>query len=309
MDNALSVQQFLDRYTKASEKLQKRIFRTSTLAVTEAAHAFGTLSEELREAGDSWRAAGCSAARARCDGVCEKPLQQAASLARAADILISDQDCTVTEAVQEQFTEWLLAAAQATRGDHGTLSAHLFDELGQALQVLGELEGAGTNFEMAAELYRVEGCPGFAMLCFESCMECYVSLGDFEVAAEACHTLHQLGINHPSLPAQHPEQGIASQTAVTLVLLQIAARKPEQAQEALIELEQDSLSKDFYSLLCGLVQLAAGWDAFAVQAVMQEARIYLSSIQQQICDRVAQDMVTYRGACLNMHMLDKGLHA
>jgi len=236
MDDALSVQQFLDRYAKASDKLQKRIFRTSTSAVNEAIQAFGTLSEELREAGDSWRAAGCSAARSRCDGVSEKPLQQAASLARAADILINDQSCIDTTAAHEQFSEWLLAAAQATRGEHGTLSAHLFDELGQTLQVLGELEAAGINFEMAAELYRVEECAALAALCFESSVECFVQLADFESAAGVCHKLHTLASSHPMLPTQRSDTSMAGEAAITQVLLQVASRRKDQAEEALDQL-------------------------------------------------------------------------
>ena len=53
--------------------------------------------------------------------------------------------------------------------------------------MLGELEAAGINFEMAAELYRVEECPALAALCFESSVECFVQLGTLAMPLCHCH--------------------------------------------------------------------------------------------------------------------------
>ena len=81
-------------------------------------------------------------------------------------------------------------------------------------------------------------------------------------------------------------------------------------------MSREALPCDLQTLLHGLVQLAgivnllgiclhaefvgiaAGWDAAAVQALMLEARVYFNSMHQQICDQIALDMATYRGACV-----------
>jgi len=63
-------------------------------------------------------------------------------------------------------------------------------------------------------------------------------------------------------------------------------------------MSREALPCDLQTLLHGLVQLAAGWDAAAVQALMLEARVYFNPMQQQICDQIALDMATYRGACV-----------
>eukprot|EP00658_Telonema_sp_P-2_P013432 TRINITY_DN15084_c0_g3_i1.p1 TRINITY_DN15084_c0_g3~~TRINITY_DN15084_c0_g3_i1.p1 ORF type:complete len:309 (-),score=76.87 TRINITY_DN15084_c0_g3_i1:363-1289(-) len=270
---------------------KRQLFRSPTAAADEAASELAALAQQLQQDGDTYHQAQCLAALARCHQIVCQPNQQADCLTRAARAILEPHEAQPTPEVREQYVEWMASAGQLLHHPPDpTLAASTYDQLAQKLQEWELWEEAMGWYEHAAELYSEGTCFALTCCCLESALQCAVSARAYEAGVVCSHKLCDAA---SGVTDQMEQQG-----AVWAVLLTLAMRDKSAAEQALLRLGslscRSSHNDQVLSVLQGLVQLGAGWDANGMSMLFDQLTPHLTSGQQQLCLQVEQTAATSR---------------